>query len=36
MRTGKVKAIVSNLVIVAADGAVAQNEICHIQLGESG
>lgn len=34
MRTGKVKAIVSNLVIVAADGAVAQNEICHIQLGE--
>ena len=34
MRTGKVKAIVSNLVIVAADGAVAQNEICHIRLGD--
>ncbi|MBX9785319.1 MAG: V-type ATP synthase subunit A [Chitinophagaceae bacterium] len=34
MRTGKVKAIVSNLVIVTADGAVAQNEICHILLGE--
>ena len=34
MRTGKVKAIVSNLVIVAAEGAVAQNEICHIRLGE--
>ena len=34
MRTGKVKAIISNLVIVTADGAVAQNEICHIQLGE--
>lgn len=34
MRTGKVKAIVSNLVIVAADGAVAQNEICLIRLGE--
>ena len=34
MRTGKVKAIVSNLVIVAADGAVTQNEICHIHLGE--
>ena len=34
MRTGKVKAIVSNLVIVTADGAVAQNEICHIRLGE--
>ncbi len=34
IRTGKVKAIVSNLVIVAADGTVAQNEICHIRLGE--
>ena len=34
MRTGKVKAIVSNLVIVTADCAVAQNEICHIRLGE--
>lgn len=34
MRTGKVKAIVSNLVIVTADGAVAQNEICLIRLGE--
>jgi V/A-type H+-transporting ATPase subunit A len=34
MRTGKVKGIVSNLVIVEADDAVAQNEICHIRLGE--
>lgn len=34
MRTGKVKAIVSNLVIVSADGAVAQNEICLIRLDE--
>ena len=34
MRTGKVKAIVSNLVIVAADDTVIQNEICHIRLGE--
>ena len=34
MRTGKVKGIVSNLVIVEAEGAVAQNEICHIRLGE--
>ena len=34
MRTGKVKAIVSNLVIVSTDGPVAQNEICLIHLGE--
>jgi len=34
MRTGKIKAIVSNLVIVAADCAVAQNEMCHIRLEE--
>src|SRR6266536_1104710 len=34
MRTGKIKAIVSNLVIVTADGAVAQKEICHISLGD--
>ncbi|HOP59714.1 MAG TPA: V-type ATP synthase subunit A [Bacteroidales bacterium] len=30
--TGKVKGIISNLVIVEADGPVAQNEICMIDL----
>lgn len=34
MRTGKVKAIVSNLVIVSADETVMQNEICMIRLGQ--
>lgn len=33
MRTGKVKAIVSNLVIVTTDCVVAQNEICHVRRG---
>ncbi|MBN2862846.1 MAG: V-type ATP synthase subunit A, partial [Bacteroidales bacterium] len=31
---GKVKGIISNLVIVDADGPVAQNEICMISMGE--
>lgn len=31
---GKVKGIISNLVTVAVDGPVAQNEICYISLGE--
>lgn len=35
MRTGKVTAIVSNLVIVSADSVVMQNEICHILLGNT-
>jgi V/A-type H+-transporting ATPase subunit A len=33
MRRGKVKTIISNLVIVEADGAIAQNEICQIRRG---
>lgn len=35
MTTGKVKGIISNLVTIEADGAVAQNEICYILLGET-
>ena len=31
--TGKVTGIVSNLVTVAVDGPVAENELCHIDLG---
>ena len=30
--TGKVTGIVSNLVTVAVDGPVSQNEICYIDL----
>ncbi len=33
--TGKVTGIVSNLVTVAVDGPVAENELCHITLGGS-
>ena len=32
---GKVKGIISNLVIVEADGPVAQNEICFITTGST-
>jgi len=32
---GKVKGIISNLVIVAVDGPVAQNEICYIETGNT-
>lgn len=32
--TGKVTGIIANLVTVRADGPVAQNEICHITLGD--
>ncbi len=35
MTTGKVKGIISNLVIVGVDGPVAQNEICYITIGET-
>ena len=35
MTTGKVKGIISNLVTVAVDGPVAQNEICYITLGDT-
>ncbi|MDY6035891.1 MAG: V-type ATP synthase subunit A, partial [Paludibacteraceae bacterium] len=35
MTTGKVKGIISNLVIVTVDGPVAQNEICYITVGET-
>lgn len=31
---GKVQSIISNLVLVKVEGAVSQNEICFIQLGE--
>jgi V/A-type H+-transporting ATPase subunit A len=34
MTTGKVKGIISNLVMVAVDGAVAQNEICYLKLND--
>lgn len=34
IRTGKVKAIISNMVIVHVECVVAQNEICHIRLGK--
>lgn len=32
--TGKVSGIISNIVIVRADGPVAQNEICYVHLGD--
>ena len=32
--TGRVSGIVSNLVVVKADGPVSQNEICHVDLGD--
>lgn len=35
MSKGKVTGIISNMVIVQTDGAVSQNEICHIMLGET-
>ena len=35
MTTGKVKGIIANLVTVAVDGPVAQNEICYIYVGET-
>ncbi|MCC8035168.1 MAG: V-type ATP synthase subunit A, partial [Rikenellaceae bacterium] len=31
--TGKVAGIISNIVIVKADGPVSQNEICYVHLG---
>ena len=31
--TGRVNGIISNIVIVKADGAVGQNEICHVYCG---
>ena len=34
MTLGKVKGIIANLVTVAVDGPVAQNEICYISVGE--
>jgi len=33
--TGRVSGIISNIVIVKADGAVGQNEICHVWCGET-
>ena len=33
--TGKVNGIISNIVIVKADGAVGQNEICYVYAGET-
>ncbi len=33
--TGKVNGIISNIVIVKVDGAVGQNEICHVYAGET-
>ena len=35
MTTGKVKGIIANLVTVAVDGPVAQNEICYISIGDT-
>ena len=35
MTQGKVKGIISNLVIVGVDGPVSQNEICYILLGDT-
>ena len=32
---GKVTGIVSNLVTVTIDGPVAENELCHIRLGDT-
>ena len=31
--TGRVNGIISNIVIVKADGAVGQNEICYVYAG---
>ena len=33
--SGKVAGIISNIVIVAVDGPVAQNEICYVRLGDT-
>ena len=33
--TGRVNGIISNIVIVKADGAVGQNEICHVYCGDT-
>ena len=33
--TGRVNGIISNIVIVRADGPVAQNEICHVWTGDT-
>ena len=33
--TGRVNGIISNIVIVKADGAVAQNEICYVYAGDT-
>lgn len=33
--TGRVNGIIANIVIVKADGAVGQNEICHVYCGET-
>ena len=33
--TGKVNGIISNIVIVKVDGAVGQNEICYVYVGET-
>ena len=33
--TGKVSGIISNIVIVSADGAVSQNEICYVWSGDT-
>ncbi len=33
--TGRVSGIISNIVIVKADGAAGQNEICHVWCGET-
>ena len=35
MTNGKVKGIISNLVTVAVDGPVSQNEICYIHIGDT-
>ena len=33
--TGRVNGIIANIVIVKADGAVGQNEICYVQCGDT-
>ena len=33
--TGRVNGIISNIVIVKADGAVGQNEICYVHTGDT-
>ena len=33
--TGRVNGIISNIVIVKADGPVGQNEICHVSVGDT-